>query len=40
MNPIYHDEIQADLAAMGLSPEIVHIDADPSKIQILDGGNK
>lgn len=39
MNPIYHDEIQRDLDAMNLSPRIVHIDADPSKIEILHAGS-
>lgn len=34
MNPIYHDEISRDLTAMGLSPRIVHIDVDPSTVDL------
>ena len=33
MNPIYHDEIQADLLDMGLSPAIWHVDEDPTRIE-------
>ena len=31
MNPVYHDEIQQDLYALGLAPEIWHIDAALSR---------
>lgn len=40
MNPIYHEEIARDLAAMGISPGIVHIDADPSRLEVHDGGGR
>ena len=30
MNPIYHDEIKADLGKMGMHPEILHVDMNPS----------
>jgi SAM-dependent methyltransferase len=33
MNPIYHDEIQADLQKMGLDPAIWHVDADPAELE-------
>jgi hypothetical protein len=34
MNPIYHDEIQEDLAAMHLDPTLWHVDADPVRIRV------
>ena len=33
MNPIYHDEIQADLQRLGLTPTLWYIDADPVYLQ-------
>jgi SAM-dependent methyltransferase len=34
MNPIYHDEIQADLRDLGLDPVLWHVDADPSTLSV------
>lgn len=33
MNPIYHDEIQADLEGLDLNPQLWHVDADPTQLQ-------
>ena len=33
MNPIYHDEIQADLQRLGVDPILWHVDADPSTLR-------
>jgi len=33
MNPIYHDEIKADLQRLGLAPALWHVDADPVHLQ-------
>ena len=34
MNPIYHDEIQAELQSLGLAPALWHVDADPAYLQV------
>ena len=31
MNPIYDEEIRADLSRMHLEPEVLHIDQDPDR---------